>query len=462
MKAMQEQAHYKTTPEQGWSQMKSVLDQEMPIEKQSRRPIFLWWSFAGIALMGLSGMFLLQAKVDSPESNLPAVPHQESPKSTAPIQDNQADDKGAIDKNEFAIKDSNTNGSTVSIDAGKDASETGSMAASESVNIKEEGLSPKNTSTTSSTGSPSTGNVVLIDADHYLVSDEQEANSISEENVLTTTIEAHPEQDFQRANLPVSPIPAMDIAYFTIPESELGAIQANEFTQPAKNGIKINPNIEANVLSGFTGGTGWYAGAGSSLRLSPKFDLTAGLGYRSFSPGASLFPSPSADYAADPSNNTLIKNDTTFEGFYVASESINNASYQDLDPVIESIKQWQAQVGVDWRFSRRFSFETGAGLAFHTRAYSEYPIVPTGYVFNAPPTRVSNSLEEYDVIRKTMASCFVGVTYHIGKHVALKLQWFHTFQPYLSADNNNNVLASFEQRDDFIRGITFGMKYSFL
>jgi hypothetical protein len=196
--------------------------------------------------------------------------------------------------------------------------------------------------------------------------------------------------------------------------------------------------------------------------LSPKFDLTASLGYRSFNPGTSLFPAPSADLAADPSNNTLVKNDTTFNGFYVPSEAINNASYQDLDPVIESLKQWQAQVGVDWKFSRRFSLETGAGLAFHTRAYSEYPIVPNSYVLSSPNTKVGNSLEGYDVIRKTMATCFAGATYHIGKHVALKLQWVHTFQPYLSTENNNNVLASFEQRDDFIRGITLGMKYSFL
>jgi hypothetical protein len=70
MKAMPEQAHYKTTPDQGWSQMKTILDQEMPIEKRSRRLIVIW-PFAGILLMGLAGLFLLQANASSTESNIP-------------------------------------------------------------------------------------------------------------------------------------------------------------------------------------------------------------------------------------------------------------------------------------------------------------------------------------------------------------------------------------------------------
>ena len=463
MKAMPEQAHFKTTSDQGWSQMKIILDQEMPIEKRSRRLIVIW-PFAGILLMGLAGLFLLQANASSTESNLPVVPLQETPTKTLPKQENQIEEKKEIDKNGFAFQDAGTSGASMNSEANKkSAPGKKSLAVSNSSPTKTENISTNKTPSTSNPEIPTTGNIVFIDADAYLTNTEEEANIISEENVLTTTVEAHHEQDFQSQYLPVAPIPTMDLSYFTIPINELGSIQASAFTKPVKHRIYINPNIEASVLSGFNGGTGWFAGAGAGIKLSPKFDLTASLGYRSFSPGASIFPSPSADLAADPSNNTLVKNDTVFDGFYVVSESINNASYQDLDPVIESLKQWQAQVGVDWKFSRRFSFETGAGLAFHTRAYSEYPIVPNSYVLTSPNTKVGNSLEGYDVIRKTMATCFAGATYHIGKHVALKLQWAHTFQPYLSTDNNNNnILASFEQRDDFIRGITLGMKYSFL
>jgi hypothetical protein len=101
------------------------------------------------------------------------------------------------------------------------------------------------------------------------------------------------------------------------------------------------------------------------------------------------------------------------------------------------------------------------GVAFHTRAYSEYPIVPVSYI-NSVESKTSNSLEGYEVVRETMTSCFAGLTYHLGRHVAIKAQWMHTFKPYLNTEQNNAALASFQQRDDFIRGITFGLKYSIL
>jgi hypothetical protein len=145
------------------------------------------------------------------------------------------------------------------------------------------------------------------------------------------------------------------------------------------------------------------------------------------------------------------------------ANQVNNASYQELDPVIESVHQWQASAGMDWRFSKRFSVEGGFGIAFRTRAYSEYPIAPTSYPnSSAYNVEFSNSLEGYEVIRQTMTSCFAGLSYHIGRHIALKAQWFHTFQPYLDTERNEISFVSFKQRDDFIRGITVGMKYSIL
>src|SRR6188472_3873427 len=60
MKAMQEQTPYNTSPEQGWSQMKVLLDREMPVQKRSRRTIFFWWSFTSLMLIGLSGTVAYQ------------------------------------------------------------------------------------------------------------------------------------------------------------------------------------------------------------------------------------------------------------------------------------------------------------------------------------------------------------------------------------------------------------------
>jgi hypothetical protein len=108
------------------------------------------------------------------------------------------------------------------------------MAISNLGKFKNENNSSNKTPATSNPGNPSTGNVVLIDADAYLTTSEEEANIISEENVLTTTVEAHHGQDFQSQYLPIAPIPTMEIAYFIIPINELGAIQASAFTKPVK------------------------------------------------------------------------------------------------------------------------------------------------------------------------------------------------------------------------------------
>src|SRR6188472_4702630 len=118
MKTMPEQAHYKTTSDQGWSQMKIILDQEMPIEKRSRRLIVIW-PFAGILLMGLAGLFLLQANASSTESNIPTVPVQESPGNTLPKQENQIEEKKEIDKNGFAFQDAGTSGTSMNSEANK-------------------------------------------------------------------------------------------------------------------------------------------------------------------------------------------------------------------------------------------------------------------------------------------------------------------------------------------------------
>ncbi len=80
---MQEQPHYKISPEEGWSRMKPILDKEMPVNK-SRWPI-LWWSVAAITGIAIASIFLLPGSVqltDQPAANqstkeIPAVPIQQ-------------------------------------------------------------------------------------------------------------------------------------------------------------------------------------------------------------------------------------------------------------------------------------------------------------------------------------------------------------------------------------------------
>lgn len=473
MKAMQEQTRYNTTPDQGWSQMKAILDQEMPAPKRSRRMIFFWWSFAGLMLIGLTGTYAFQQGwMQAAFKPLPLQQHLESKDQPLPNpqqdqieQDIQPAKSNTEINNEFAAnesaKASNTSVQNHSVTAAEPKSNTSGLAKwPKNKKLARNNDAPvannNHVAVASATGDPSKANTTIDSNEQIVIG---EAESTNEE--MYTNVEVL-RRDAKELGVTEN-VPSLEMMFFTIPVDELGPVQANEFIPVKKNHVLINPGVEVSGLSGFNGGLGWYAGATADVKVASRLNLTTGVGYREFNPGASLFPSAKDESNVPLTENELIKNDNTiFDGFYLPSESVNNASYQDLDPVIESVHQWQVQAGADWRFSKRFSLEGGLGFAFHTRAFSEYPIVPLSYANSASSVKISNSLEGYEVVRESMVSCFAGVSYRIGKHIALKAQWLHTFQPYLDTDQSKASLASYKQRDDFIRGITVGMKYSIL
>src|SRR5687767_4295584 len=71
---MQEQHHYKTTPEQGWSAMLRVLDQEMPLAQRQRRFILFWWASAAVATAAIIAAFVL---LNNSHTLLPTVSQHE-------------------------------------------------------------------------------------------------------------------------------------------------------------------------------------------------------------------------------------------------------------------------------------------------------------------------------------------------------------------------------------------------
>ena len=479
MKAMQEQTPYNTSPEQGWSQMKVLLDREMPVQKRSRRTIFFWWSFTSLMLIGLSGTVAYQKGwMQNAISPLPL--HQnanqnlqkdqnlqhENQKADQNLQKEQNSQKEKISSgnNDFAANSSSNEASSIN--------QNKPLAATPRPNKSAAFKQAPNHKETGNKNNSSEGPVALVASAPPIKPSTVGPVVEPAEELVTTPLDQNKEEVLtniqlvrhdQSESAVTENVPSLDMMFFTIPEDELGPVLADEFVPVVKHHPTINPGIEANVLTAFNGGVGWYAGAVADVKIASRFSLTTGLGYRAFNPDANLFSASKADVGSPLSSNELIQIDTLFDGFYVPSEAVNKASYEELDPVIESVHQWQASAGMDWRFSKRFSVEGGFGIAFRTRAFSEYPIVPPNYPINsAYSAQFSNSLDGYEVIRQTMTSCFAGLTYHIGKHIALKAQWFHTFQPYLDTDRNETSLVSFKQRDDYIRGITLGLKYSIL
>ncbi|HJW29959.1 MAG TPA: hypothetical protein VJ508_12045, partial [Saprospiraceae bacterium] len=263
------------------------------------------------------------------------------------------------------------------------------------------------------------------------------------------------------------PVPALNPAYFTIPEDafqEISSLATNEMIEPLKHRISFRPGVEGSAFSGFQGGVGGYVGVFLESRMSPRFSLMTGFGYRSFSPGASLFNGQKVLTNADGYNgNALLKSDTLFTGIptYVPSETVNSASYHDLDPIIESVDQWQARLGIAWNASKHFYAEGGYGFAFKTQAYSQFPIVAYDYTSSISNIKVSHTFNQYDVIRTTMSSVYLGLGYRIGHHLSLDLKWLHTFQPYVLSNSSTIAAPNGDTggRNDIIRGLSLGANW---
>ncbi len=461
---MQEQNQYNITPEQGWSRMNSILDREMPVERKSRRMIVFWWSLASLVLLGLAGLFLLRSEMHSSRTNTLTPDQQVAPLPVQPNNELQKEEETNTINNDF------TQNTTSESTYGSNTMRSNSATTIPNETVHTADLKSNNQKAVAE------GKIKLkTDVESMAVNQSGETiatmhSALPEEEAYAMVIQggnvnANDDKLSARAFINVGiaePLPSLDMAYFTIPENELSPVHVSKFSKSNSPTHAIRPCVEANVLSGFQGGTGYYAGAGADVELGSRLSLSGSLGFRSFHPGGGLFGANKAKVPSADVNTGLVKSDTIFDGYYVPGESINNATYAELDPVIESLQQWQAQLGADWKISRRFSVEGGFGLAFHTRANSEYPIVPFSYSFNPTYTRFSNSLDGYDVIRNTMTSVYAGMAYHLGKHVALELHCLHTFQPYLNTPQSTGSYVPAKQRDDFIRGITMGMKYSFL
>src|SRR6187549_3008471 len=58
MNIMKDQAHYNITPDQGWSKLRPILDDAMPVNRPPRRFAFLWWSTSAVLMSGVVGLFV--------------------------------------------------------------------------------------------------------------------------------------------------------------------------------------------------------------------------------------------------------------------------------------------------------------------------------------------------------------------------------------------------------------------
>ena len=442
---MQEQHPYKITPEQGWSVMLPALDKAMPMERHSRRFVMVWWTAAAVTVAALI-MLLVWVNVQ------PTLPDHSFSGNTAPHNKVENSDPAKAEGPEASP-------SASSLQAIPSTTE---ITGAYNTNEKEISSPPVNSKKKSK--SYSSQNQIANQGNN-----ENVKGILSNEEVMTqTSITEFTNRDgstlkdaaeVQDADAVVVAIPNLKIKAFNISETDELELTNFQSTPVATRKRRlIVPTLSAGALAGYENGAGINAMAGVDINILPKLSFTAGAGYSSYQPEASLF-----NCCRDQGQGSaLIRNDLAYHGIgdYLPAESVFNAVGSDLNSFIETIRQWNIQAGLSYDISRRIQLEGGLSLGFGASTRSSYPIVT--FDNSAPSTSdpwlVSYDLDDYNVIRSSSAGFYAGISYALSKRFDLYLRVMHSFDHYLETEQYS--FANPSSRSDYIRGINVGMRYN--
>jgi hypothetical protein len=520
---MQEQVPSNITPEQGWSQMKSILDREMPVQRKSRRMITWWRSLMAVGLLTALSLTAYntfnkvepqqqqQQPAQPPVQQQPTVPvpaddksssvqensfaqaTEDVPKKDQSLRTTQADqqqdnNKGLASKHPFiANNKTGTKTATSTIAGNASPSSTSAAIASKAVSSTSTSTS---TSTSSSSSSSSSENSIASNAASRTNNTSVEPGSVvaQESATVDATSAEHSKGDnqststtadiaeaatatAQRNGQVTDAIPSLQADALVTDES--GAIDMNIIAylpvtpiKPVKQGGRILEGyVAGSGMAGFNKGGAWQAGAGMSLRLMPKVRLSGGASYREYSPDfsiGSLAMTEQTDAADVPIVNLdpLVNEGGGFVNDYVLNAG---TTYESLEPLVKTLRQWQVDASITCDIGKRWFVQGGASYAVNTTAVSNYPILEDAYLANPYELRFTNELENYGVLREHMVTLHGGIGYHLGKNWDLFVQADHGLQPYLLSET---VLASGApsevDRSDYIRGLTLGVRYRVL
>jgi hypothetical protein len=259
----------------------------------------------------------------------------------------------------------------------------------------------------------------------------------------------------------IASLPSRLISPFDIRNAAVDFDIQHSVTRSKKSVSFLDPSVMVSGIAGQHGGLGAYAGAGLNMNISRRLSFNSGFGYRSFRPDASLF---GGGQSANDLANSILNHDQRYEGIetYVDGFAVNAATgYNVINPLIQSLRQWQVSGGLSYRINHRFYTEGGVSIGFNTRAYSEYPIVSQEYA--GASVKIGKSLNTYNIIRSTMTSVYGGMGYQMGDHIAVFAQWTHGLDSYLlnetRAETVGQPQTALSKRSDFVRGLNVGIKY---
>jgi hypothetical protein len=479
MNNMQEQPHYKITPEQGWAKMKPILDEAMPLNKPSGRSPFMWWTTSAVVLTTLVGIALVNgagratdaypARDVKLEISAPGMTRTGESNTTPSTSETQSFRQANSDPAVLSNPDSQTSKAKASADT-KLSSPVGKFKTGQKATRAPSpaGKAPVKQAVTvpmAMAADPAESQPLHLTADDQMEDGilraiEQSSNGL----FMDITGDSDISSPASRNKFVVDPIPSISEFSFAGSGKDAPIIPQGTVQKGKGQPSFIEPNVAISGFSGQHGGLGWTGAAGANMNVSRRISITTSVGYFAFHPNSALFGSlESRD--ASIGYNPILNYDPSNTGYetYIEAEAINNeAGYNVIIPLVEKLTQWQVSAGLKWKFARRFYTEGGMQCGFAARGFSEYPIASLdGLGTSSPSISYGNSLNDYKVIRSTSMSFYAGFGYRVGQHIDLFANYAHAFEPYLLSSLASTPTDQFAgSRTDYIRGVSLGLRYT--
>jgi len=475
---MQEQPHYKITPDQGWAKMKPILDEAMPLNKPSGRSPFMWWTTSAVVLTTLVGIALVNGagratdaypaadvKLEMSAPGMTKAGETNTKSSTSGMQSSEKAKPGSAVPDNPVIHTSKAKASVdTKLISPVDEVKSGQKAAGASLPAAK-AHKKQAVTVPMAMADPAESQPLHLTADEQMEDAiiraiEQNSNGVS----MNVTGDSDISTPASRNRFVVDPIPSISELSFAGSRQDAPIIPQSKVQKGKSQPSFLEPNV---VISGFSsqhGGLGWTGAAGANMNVSRRFSITSSLGYFAFHPNSTLFGSlQSRD--ASIGFNPIVNYDPSNTGYetYIKADAINNeAGYNVIIPLVEKLTQWQVSAGLKWKFARRFYTEGGIQCGFAARGFSEYPIASLdGLGTSSPSISYGNSLDDFKVIRSTSVSFYAGFGYRLGQHIDLFANYTHAFEPYLRSSLASTTVDQFTgSRTDYIRGINLGLRYT--
>ena len=460
MSNMQDQHHYKITPEQGWAKMKPILDEEMPTSRTSGRSPYLWWTTTTVILVAVSSLLFLSGTTSSYEKASTAI----SPATTAtpvvpaPAANTTLTPSGSSSSEVGSIEPQSNINSKPAITVPEKSNNRQSSIQTKSPNIKSQTQSAVIPMAMADPPSQSSGSFAN-QPDEVIVESGLTDVAVVDNPAARPKVLTH--MDLRHDHI-IEPLQSLTELTFISTDAASQPIPSVKATKVKRQVPLIEPNVSVSGLVGAKGGLGWSGGAGASVSLGKRLSITTSLGYLSFNPDESLLGSrKKLDVSAG--SNAILNYDPSYTGneVYVESNAITkNAGYSDINSLVDKVTQWQINAGVKWKINRRFFAEVGAQVGWNTKAYSSYPIIELDPL-TGPGVSFDNSLSDFNVIRTTTTSLYAGLGYRVGQHIDIFANWTHGLDNYILSDTPTSTTDQFtSERTDYIRGLSLGLRYT--